>query len=256
MQMSRCGGGRPVKEAAAPGMLEASWAAAEQKPGLPAASSALPPWPPLRPPPPPSHPPRSSGAWRPATAGSAAGPASTTSLASCGTTRGASSCCGRGLERMLAPTWTGRRTGTRPTRAAGSSSTTWASCKETLRYNPARGCTPLLAFPPPPLSPRRQARLTCPLGGPKVTASALTFASPFSPGNRSRPVPLTRTCPCSPTFPLTGFYLLPPSYLFLLQPLPSDNLDHLLPAAHTLNLSFLSCSLISLSPFASVLHFC
>lgn len=139
MQMSRCGGGRPVKAAGAPGMLEESWAAAEQKSGLPAASSGLPPWPLLRPPPSPSHPPRSSGAWRPAPAGSAAGPASTTSLASCGTTRGASSCCGRGLVRMLVPTWTGRRTGTRPTRAAGWSSTTWASCKETLRYFPAAG---------------------------------------------------------------------------------------------------------------------
>ncbi|XP_054935019.1 fatty acid 2-hydroxylase isoform X3 [Physeter macrocephalus] len=114
-------------------MLEARWAAAEQTRWLRAASSRLPPWPPLRPPPPPSPPPRSSGAWRPAPAGSAAGPASTTSPASCGTTQGASSCCGHGLVRMLAPTWTGHRTGTRTTRAAGSSSTTWGTCKETLR---------------------------------------------------------------------------------------------------------------------------
>lgn len=65
-------------------------------------------------------------------------------------------------------------------------------------------------------------------------------------------------------FPLTGFYLLllpppkllPPSYLFLLQPLPSDNLDHLLPALRTLNLSFLLYSLLSLSLFAFILHFC
>ena len=144
MQMSRCGGGRPVQAAAAQGMLEARWAAAEQTPGLRAASSSLRPWSPLRPPPPPSHPPRSSSDWRPALAGSAAGPDSTTSRVSCGSTRGASSCCGRGLARMLAPTWTGRRTGTRPTRAAGSSSTTWASFKETLRYSGAPGSrTPL-----------------------------------------------------------------------------------------------------------------
>ena len=76
------GGGR--------GLPEARRAAAE-----PAESSAIPPWPPLRPPPPASPPPRSSGAWRPAPAGSAAGPASTTSPASCGSTREASSCCGR-----------------------------------------------------------------------------------------------------------------------------------------------------------------
>lgn len=161
MQMSRCGGGRPVRASAAQGMLEARWAAAEQTPGLRAASSGLPPWSPLRPPPPPSHPPRSSSAWRPALAGSAAGLASTTSPASCGSTRGASSCCGRGLARMLATTWTGLRTGTRPTRAAGSSSTTWASCKETRRYGGARGSQipprqsvlPQLSTPCKPRSP-------------------------------------------------------------------------------------------------------
>lgn len=119
MQMSRCGGGPRVKAAEAQGMLEARWATAERTPGLRAASSGLPPWPPLRSALPPSHPPRSSSAWRPAPAGSAAGLASTTLPASCGSTRGASSCCGHELARMLGPTWTGRRTGTRPTRAAG-----------------------------------------------------------------------------------------------------------------------------------------
>lgn len=170
------------------GMLEARWAAAEQTPGLRAASSGLPPWPPLRPRTP-SHPPKSSSAWLPAPAGSAAGPASTTSPASCGSTQGASSCCEHGLAKMLAPTWTGRRTSTRPTRVAGSSSITWASYKETLRYSRAAGHSlPPAPHPFPNFSLPGKPRSPVLLGGPKVTASNLTSASRlFSLASRSLP---------------------------------------------------------------------
>lgn len=146
--------------------------------GLRAGSCGLQPWPPLRPPPPPSRLPRSSGAWRPAHAGSAAGPASTTSPASCGTTRGASSCCGPGRARTSAPTWTGRRTGTRPTRAAGWSSTTWESCAGSSRYSRAGAPHPNPGLPQP--STPGRAPFTCPLGGPKVTASASLPSLPLS----------------------------------------------------------------------------
>ncbi|GAB1293669.1 Fatty acid 2-hydroxylase [Apodemus speciosus] len=75
----------------------------------------------------------SSGAWRPVPAGSVAGPASTTSPASCGIIRGASSCCWRGLARTSVPTWMGHLTDTRTTPAAGWSSTMWANCERTRR---------------------------------------------------------------------------------------------------------------------------
>lgn len=180
---------RRVKAAAAQGMLEARWAAAEQTPGLRAASSGLPSWPPLGPPPPPSHPPRSSGAWRRAPAGSAAGPASTTSPTSCGTTRGANSCSGQGLARMLAPTWMGHRTDTRPTRAAGSSSTTWATCKETLRYSGGQGHT--LRTPPPPTlhSPASSIHL------PSRRTQGDSPRPHLSPGNRSLPAAMPPPTP-------------------------------------------------------------
>ena len=158
MQMSRCGGGRPVAAAPAPEMLEARWAAAEQTAGLRDPSSALPPWPPLRPPPPLSRPPRSSGAWRPVPAGSAAGPASTTSPASCGIIRGASSCCWRGLARTSVPTWMGHLTDTPTTPAAGWSSTMWANCERTRRYQAARGTPRSLPHTPPPVRHFRELR--------------------------------------------------------------------------------------------------
>lgn len=222
MQMSRCGGGRRVQAAVAQRMLEARRATAEQTPRLPAASSGLPPWPPLRPPLP-SHRSRSSGAWRPAPAGSAAGLASTTSLTSCGTTRGASSCCGHGLARMSAPTWMGRRTGTRPTRAAGSSSTTWASCKETLRYSPARGPTLLLPGLLPQLSASRGGR---PVHLPSRRTQGQPPPSPRLPclfSNRSLPPPTPSQELALPLQHLgTRLYLLLPPAQSLPPPLVSS----------------------------------
>lgn len=150
-RLSRCGGPGSRDVRGAPGGRGADS-------GLRVASSALRPWPPLRPPPPPSHPPKSSGAWRPATVGSAAGRASTTSPASCGTTRGASSCCGHGPVKTLAPTWTDPRTGTRPTHAAGWSSTTWESCETTCRCAEPGTHTPVPHSPPNPLSRARPDR--------------------------------------------------------------------------------------------------
>lgn len=77
---------------------------------------------------------------------------------------------------------------------------------------------------PPPTLHSLQAPFTCPLGGLKVTTSALTAASPlFSPASKS--VPLTSSpgvCPSSPALTLALFYLLlphhpiTPAFLFVL----------------------------------------
>lgn len=83
-----------------------------------------------------------------------------------------------------------------------------------VRRGPGSQTPPPSSVLPQLSAPRQQAPFTCPLGGLKVTTSALTSASPpFSPASKS--VPLTSSpgvCPSSSALTLTLFYLLLPHH--------------------------------------------